>query len=799
MSSADLQAPPLYAGLDKEFSAYLRARAVPRDVAAQRGYRLVRQGKKEGGGDFAAAHGFPPKAAGMLIPLHGLLDSDPSDSVQLRISKAVEAEFTNASGVRKFLNPQGQKNVLATHPRTRALFSQQRGGIIAEGVTRVDALAAYDIPAVGTTGVWNWRNAEGVLPDLENLPIKGNRWIFAPDGDVRLKADVFDGVRRLKGVVEKRGAESVHVVALPDGMGLDDWIAINDFPDAAALLHALYELITDMVAPTVAAKIDTSILADNPHYKVIGLEGEQVATWISAGQVLRRSREAMTSKATLIALAPLEWWETLTGGAPVGQAAAARLGDSLLREADSLGQVDTSRITGRGAFALRDGTVGFHLGDRVRVNGKETAIAGLHSTNGTELSLGERYWLAQPRVELGEPATDEELARFATAVMEYRWGGVKKDDGRRFLGWTVAGAVGGALPWRPHVAFTAPSTLGKSWILENVYEPIMIEGELFHMFSNVTEAALARLAARGTVPMIIDEAEPGAEWVMRLFETIRVAAGGTGKRARADGTSDGVTIQSPKFSVMLSSTALPRLATADASRLATIRLGDEVEDWPTVKANIERVVRELAPKVRSRIILDVSAIATSVATYITEYERLSMNAREAHISAALTAGWHFWNLDEREVHATDIEDKKDEAPDVVRCVRAILERSFRLDGGQERSASWVLAAEGDTARKLLADRLGIRRYFHKEVDSLCIWYTSVGLQAALRDTEWRRSDLRRLLQEIPGAFTTGSVRYGSQGPQRSIVIPVESLGALNIDMDKTDLPDQPAAEQQRWN
>ena len=176
-----------------------------------------------------------------------------------------------------------------------------------------------------------------------------------------------------------------------------------------------------------------------------------------------------------------------------------------------------------------------------------------------------------------------------------------------------------------------------------------------------------------------------------------------------------------------------------------------------------------------------------------------MNAREAHISAALTAGWHFWNLDEREVHATDIEDKKDEAPDVVRCVRAILERSFRLDGGQERSASWVLAAEGDTARKLLADRLGIRRYFHKEVDSLCIWYTSVGLQAALRDTEWRRSDLRRLLQEIPGAFTTGSVRYGSQGPQRSIVIPVESLGALNIDMDKTDLPDQPAAEQQRWN
>ena len=790
--------PSKYPGLDAEFSEYLRSRGVPPDVAAERGYRTVRQGKAGGGGDFAAAHGFPAKAAGMLIPLHGMLDSDPSDSVQLRIAKAVEAEFTNAKGVRKFITPQRQRNVLATHPRTRTHFGANKGGIVCEGVTRVDALAAFGIPAVGITGVWNWRNAEGLLPDLENLPIKGGTWILAPDGDVRLKADVFDAVRRLKSVIEKKGAGAVHVVALPAGMGLDDWIASNDFQDADKLLHALYEHLTQLAAPAVVPEIDESAHRTNDHYRILGLENELVAVWISAGQVLRRSREAMTSKPTLIALAPLDWWETLTGGEPVGQAAAARIGDSLLREADSLGQVDTSRITGRGAFALRDDTVGFHLGDRLLIDGKETAITDLGSKNGTDVATGDRYWLAQPRIELGEPATDEELARFATAVMAYRWAGKEKNDGRRFLGWMVAGLVGGALPWRPHVAFTAPAGEGKTWILENVYERVMLEGQLFHMFSNVTEAALARLAARGTVPMIIDEAEAGAEWVMRLLETIRVAAGGTGKRARADGTSDGVTIQSPKFSVMLSSTSLPRLAKADASRLATIRLGDEVENWPAVKANIEGVVRELAPRIRSRIIIDVAKIVTSVKALIAEYEGLSMNARDAHISAALTAGWRFWTLDARDVHATDIEDEKDEAPDVVRCVRAILERSFRLDGGHERSASWVLATEGDTAQKLLADRLGIRRYPHKEIDSLCIWHTSIGLQAALRDTEWRRSDLRPLLLEIPGAFTTGGVRYGSQGPQRSVVIPVESLRDLGIDMDQTDLPDQPAAEQQRW-
>ena len=63
-----------YPGLDAEFSEYLRARAVPEDIAVERGYRLVRQGKPIDG-DYAASWGLPRKSAGMLIPLHGVLDA----------------------------------------------------------------------------------------------------------------------------------------------------------------------------------------------------------------------------------------------------------------------------------------------------------------------------------------------------------------------------------------------------------------------------------------------------------------------------------------------------------------------------------------------------------------------------------------------------------------------------------------------------------------------------------------------------------------------------------------------------
>ena len=73
--------------LAEEWAAYLRKRGVTPEIAAERGYRVVLQGKKEGGGDFAAAWGFPRKAAGLLIPLHGILNQE---AVQLRLANPEE-------------------------------------------------------------------------------------------------------------------------------------------------------------------------------------------------------------------------------------------------------------------------------------------------------------------------------------------------------------------------------------------------------------------------------------------------------------------------------------------------------------------------------------------------------------------------------------------------------------------------------------------------------------------------------------------------------------------------------------
>ena len=235
----------IYPNLDAEFSKYLRSRGVPPDIALERGYRLVRPGKPIDG-SYAASWGFPRKSSGMLIPLHGLLDDDASGlgSVQLRHDAEVLALNPNWP---KFRTPRSQKNVLATSPRTRHLLREDRQIIfIGEGVTRIDALAPFDVPGVATTGVWSWRSNDTTLIDLRELKVKDNKFVVAPDGDVGTNAKVFRAVQHLAQHLDKRGAASVQVLKLPDGQGLDDFHSRQRVQDTRGIADSHPQILCDI-------------------------------------------------------------------------------------------------------------------------------------------------------------------------------------------------------------------------------------------------------------------------------------------------------------------------------------------------------------------------------------------------------------------------------------------------------------------------------------------------------------------------------------------------------------------------
>ena len=130
-------------------------------------------------------------------------------------------------------------------------------------------------------------------------------------------------------------------------------------------------------------------MADNPHFRILGLAGDAVAIRIRAGRILQRTRESLTQPATLIAIAPLAYWARFTESDNLSSADGRKLGDTLIREADQLGQIDISKIAGRGAARVPSGDVVYHLGDRIFADGREMP-----------LDEDGQPWLAEPRLEL---------------------------------------------------------------------------------------------------------------------------------------------------------------------------------------------------------------------------------------------------------------------------------------------------------------------------------------------------------------------------------------------------------------
>ena len=381
----------------------------------------------------------------------------------------------------------------------------------------------------------------------------------------------------------------------------------------------------------------------------------------------------------------------------------------------------------------------------------------------------EHIWLTEPRIDLAPVASQAQVRELAEAVLQYRW--ATPDDGRRMMGWIVASIVGGALPWRPHIMLSAPASAGKSWFLRVVLERVM--GRLMQRVADATPPAIARLTENASLPIAIDEAEPSSEWVMALFGLLRIAAGAEGARVRADTVGGGVIIQSPRFSALLSATAVPVLSQADASRLGVVRLGVAVDDWRQVRVRIQEAVK-VAPAIRSLIIQSAPAIVAHAARLEDTFQELGVDSREALAASALTAGWQFWGVDNRDVFLNSEAQPRTDASDAL---MEILSLPIR-EGGAEQSVLEALMTTRTAG--MAADSYGVRRIG----DDLLIALPHQSRSRALFRTPWARVDLKRLLLELEGAEYFGNPRQFSKALRaRGVLIPAKTLATLGINLE----------------
>ena len=238
-------------------------------------------------------------------------------------------------------------------------------------------------------GTKNWHKA-----DWE--PLRGKQVSIWADADDDAPPDKPHAESRpgqaaalaIAGVLHSLGCTVRVAIPEPDG-GTDiaDWLK-----QGKQYAHSrIADMLTDY-APTAEPEPEPDEepsygdkLANNDHYRVLGLDGDYVAIRLGVGRIMRRTRESLTQPATLIAVAPMKWWAALTGGQPLSTSQSRALGDSLIRAADHMGQIDLTNVYGRGAVRLPNGKVVYHLGDRLLVDGQEQ-----------QLEKDSYIWLAEP-------------------------------------------------------------------------------------------------------------------------------------------------------------------------------------------------------------------------------------------------------------------------------------------------------------------------------------------------------------------------------------------------------------------
>ena len=638
--------------------------------------------------------------------------------------------------------------------------------MVTEGEKCAEAVAENSKKALPTC----WAGGTGAWRKTDWSPLYGRPLLLVADGDRQghkcmteiakhLSAKCPDIMLVLPPLPEK-GKKSRDIAnEIEAGTNVAKWLRDHT-----------QEYQAEQQAPAPDIKVDDE-LGKNEYFTLLGNVDSMVAIKLWTNQVLMATRQSLCTRSQLIAIAPdHNWWITKLQCDALSNGVALVAGGGLLRLADRLGQIDVSRVLNRGATRNDRGEIVWHLGDRLIVNNTE------HDLNYADGNI----YVSGPAIELGGEALDPvKRAELADVLMGYRWN--TPMDGKRMLGWIVSSLMGGILEWRPHLWMLGSADVGKSWWSKNVIRRIHHTASA--RMSAPTEASISRIMRSASLPLLLDEAEPDRSWLEGVVALCRIAAGGDGDRARADATSQGFTLTSPRFSALMSSTKLPHLPEADNSRFVLVRMSPHgVEGWPDLET---RILGALAPpspipaQLRRAIIADTAFIAEEANAIARGLQAEGVGSREAMIRGALSAGWQWWSGTSEVLTARQPRSVEKES-DAAEALLEILGHRIRTSSGEDRSLLDLLG-DGDVASEKLAGSYGVGILD----DGLAIATTHPSVRRTLVRSRFKEADVTALLCQIPGVTKAKNSRHVGKFRTRPVIVPYERCEAIGIDLGDT--------------
>lgn len=107
-----------------------------------------------------------------------------------------------------------------------------------------------------------------------------------------------------------------------------------------------------------------------------------------------------------------------------------------------------------------------------------------------------------------QPLADAQGQHLLQLFVAMGWHGA--NDGLLAFGWTVLAPMGGALPYRPQLAYTAPSSGGKTWTRNHVMVPLLGGAAACSSFGAPSAAGMRGVLDGISLPLLADETENDA-------------------------------------------------------------------------------------------------------------------------------------------------------------------------------------------------------------------------------------------------------------------------------------------------
>ncbi|UIF85156.1 toprim domain-containing protein [Cupriavidus sp. UYPR2.512] len=500
----------------------------------------------------------------------------------------------------------------------------------------------------------------------------------------------------------------------------------------------------------------------------------------------------------LLALLPdVNWWELefpKKGGIDVKQAISF-----LVQRAHARGVFNPDVKRGRGGWTDAGRTV-LHLGDRLIVDGVETALTKIKSKS----IYPANFALPSPSAI---PLSDDEARRILQIAGRFRW---KRPASAALLsGWIALAPLCGALRWRPHVWVTGGTGSGKTSLMTQFVHELVNGGPDGHagwaqfLNGNSTDAGVRQDLQDDALPVLFDEFEGAEEQdarrVQNMLALARQASSNTAART-VKGTPGGQAMAFRTRSMFaFSSVGVSLKQQADVERISVLDLrpkrdGFEAGAW-------ERIVEELATLRRDgyagrllrRSINLLPVTLKNIQTFAAvaanrfgsqrdgdQYGTLLAGAWSLHSSAEVTAEQaRHW------IGSFEWADFIDEGEGRASVIDAMFGKAVRLNSGEQvlfgalvrradhRDVEGVQVTP-ETASAALA-LYGVR------VSSGWMYVSNKGTASRaelLKGTHFASPDtLRRSLREMPGADNSGNkaVHFPGIGTDKCSRVPLKSI------------------------